>query len=145
MTIAELAKELNATVPEVFEHYKKISVDIPQDENFVLSTDLIKRAIPKFQGDIHQTPVSEINAKPKLITTRLDELKSKFEERKASRIEILDRLEPYFKKNDTALLNEFRKHNSIPNLLFEGEYWKVPNKEFGFFKVSHRPSTFKRQ
>ena len=142
MTIAELAKEINATVPEVFEHYKKISVDIPQDENFVLSTDLIKRAIPKYQGDIHQTPVSEINAKPKLVTTRLDELKSKFEERKASRVEILDRFEPYFKKNDTALLNKFREHNSIPNLLFEGEYWKVPNKEFGFFKyVTHQNGT----
>jgi AAA domain (dynein-related subfamily) len=142
MTIAELAKELNASVPEVFEHYKKISVEIPEDENFVLSADLIKRAIPKYQGDIHQNHVSEINAKPKLITIKPEELKWKFEERKAYRVEILDRLEPYFKRNDTALLNEFRKHNSIPNLLFEGEYWRVPNKEFGFFKyVTHQNGT----
>jgi len=142
MTIAELAKELNATVHEVFEHYKKISVDIPQDENFVLSTDLIKRAIPKYQGDIHQAPVSEINAKPKLITTRLEDLKSKLEERRTKRVEILDNLEPYFKKGDGALLKEFKKHNSIPDFILDGDFTKMAGNNFGFFKnISHQNGT----
>ena len=48
MTVAELANKLNATVPEIFEHYKKIFVDISEDENFDLSTELIKKAIPNY-------------------------------------------------------------------------------------------------
>jgi hypothetical protein len=51
MTVAELAQKLNATVPEIFEHYKKISEDIPRDENYVLTTEQIKRAIQKYEGE----------------------------------------------------------------------------------------------
>ena len=51
MTVAELAQKLNASVPEIFEHYKKILEDIPQDENYVLTTEQIKRAIPKYEAE----------------------------------------------------------------------------------------------
>jgi vacuolar-type H+-ATPase subunit F/Vma7 len=48
MTVKELAQELNATVPEIFEHYQKIMVKIPEDENYELNEDLVKRAIPNY-------------------------------------------------------------------------------------------------
>ena len=51
MTVAELAKRLKATVPEVFEHYKRILIEIPQDENHILTTEQIKRAIPKYEPE----------------------------------------------------------------------------------------------
>jgi vacuolar-type H+-ATPase subunit E/Vma4 len=51
MTVTELAQKLNTSVPEIFEHYKKISEDIPQDENYVLTTEQIKRAIPKYEAE----------------------------------------------------------------------------------------------
>ena len=120
MTVAELAKRLNATVPEIFEHYKKIMVDIPQDENYVLTTEQIKRAIPKYEAEETTEEINlttELN--PKFVSTRIEDLKSKLEERRAKRIEILDNLEPFFKKADGALLTEIKKHNSIPDFIFE--------------------------
>jgi hypothetical protein len=39
-------------------------------------------------------------------------------------------------------LKEFKKHNSIPNFIFEGDYRKVTGKDFGFFKnISHQDGT----
>lgn len=143
MTIAELAQKLNATVPEIFEHYQKISEDIPQDENYVLTTEQIKRAIPNYEAEEKTEKIKlPIELKPKLVPTRLEDLKSKLEERRTKRVEILDNLEPYFKKGDGALLKEFKKHNSIPNFIFEGDYRKVTGKDFGFFKnISHQDGT----
>lgn len=39
-----------------------------------------------------------------------------------------------FKKNTKNLLVEFKKHNSIDNLLLEGDYFKKSDSNFGFFK-----------
>lgn len=143
MTIAELAQKLNATVPEIFEHYRKISEDIPQDENYVLTTEQIKRAIPKYEAEekIEEIKLTtELN--PKLVPTHPEDLKSKFEERRTKRVEILDNLEPYFKKGDRSLLKEIKKHNSIPDFIFEGEYRKTEGNGFGFFKnISHQNGT----
>ena len=143
MTVAELAQKLNTTVPEIFEHYKKIFEDIPQDETFVLSTEQIRKAIPNYLPTEQTDQISETNAgKSKLVTIRLEDLKSKLEERKTKRIEVLDTLEKYFRKNENVLLKEFKKHNSIPNFLFNGEYRKVSNRDFGFFKsISHQDGT----
>lgn len=143
MTIAELAKKLNATVPEIFEHYKRILVDIPEDENYVLTTEQIKKAIPKYEAEeITEEIKSTTELKPKLVPTRLEDLKSRLEERRTKRVEILDNLEPYFKKGDGALLKEIKKHNSIPDFIFEGEYRKIEGKGFGFFKnISHLNGT----
>ncbi|MBK9635713.1 MAG: hypothetical protein IPO64_14820 [Bacteroidetes bacterium] len=71
MTVAELAKRLNATVPEIFEHYKKIMVDIPQDENYVLTIEQIKRAIPKYEAE-EKTEEKKLTTelKPNLVSTR---------------------------------------------------------------------------
>jgi DNA polymerase III delta prime subunit len=143
MTVAELAQKLNATVPEIFEHYKKILVGIPQDENYVLTTEQIKRAIPKYEAE-EKTEEIKITTelKPKLVPTRLEDLKSKLEERRTKRVEILDNLEPYFKKGDGALLKEIKKHNSIPDFIFEGDYKKIEGNGFGFFKnISHQNGT----
>jgi len=131
MTVAELAKMLNATVPEIFEHYKKIHVNIPQDENYVLSTEQIKKSIPKYQEEEKSEEIS-------LAT----ELNPKFEERKTKRIEIPDNLEPFFKKGDGALLKEIKKHNSIPDFIFGGDFRKIEGNGFGFFKnISHQNGT----
>lgn len=143
MTVAELAQKLNASVPEIFEHYKKILEDIPQDENYVLTTEQIKRAIPKYEAE-EKTEEKKLTTelKPKLVQTRLEDLKSKLEERRTKRVEILDNLEPYFKKGDGALLKEIKKHNSIPDFLFEGDFRKIEGNGFGFFKnISHQNGT----
>jgi len=128
MTVTELAQKLNTSVPEIFEHYKKISEEIPQDENYVLTTEQILKAIPKYEAE-------EKTEEIKLTT----ELKSKLEERRTKRVEILDNLEPYFKKGDRALLEEIKKHNSIPDLIFEGDFSKIEGNDYGFFtNVSHK-------
>lgn len=115
MTVSELAKKLNATVHEVFEHYKKITEEIPEDENYVLSIEQIKRAIPNY------VPETQIATKP--------------EERRSKRIEVLNQYEKFFKINERTILTEFKQHNSIDNLLLEGEYRRIPNKPFGYFKL----------
>lgn len=143
MTIAELAQKLNATVPEIFEHYREILVDIPQDENYVLTTEQIKKAIPKYELDV-KTEETKLptGLKSKLVPTRLEVLKAELEERVNKQIEILNNLEPYFKKGDGALLNEIKKQNSIPNFIFEGDYRKIEGNGFGFFKnISHQNGT----
>ncbi len=215
MTIADLANELNTTVAEVFEHYKKISVEIPPDENYVLSTDLIKSAIPNYEYDFQRSfqnsliAEDKITSNPKityienasvepisteniymefqsptaastepfinkelkidnlqpekligpkilgriLLPTENDKNSTKVEGNKRNdyldksiglenrkeklrgyKIEALSKLETYFERNDSALLKELKNHNAIPDLLFEGEYWKVQNKTYGFFK-----------
>lgn len=143
MTVAELAQKLNATVPEIFEHYKKILEDIPQDENYVLTTEQIKKAIPKYQADEKTEEISlTTELKPKLVSSRLEDFKSKLEERRIKRVEILDNLEPFFKKGDGALLKEIKKHNSIPDFIFEGDFRKIEGNGFGFFKnISHQNGT----
>lgn len=123
MTVSELANKLNTTVSEIFEHYKKISEDIPQDENYVLTTEQIKKSIPKYE------------AEEKAVDVKLTvEFKPKLEERRIKQVEILDNLEPFFKKGEGALLKEFQNHNSIPDLIFEGDYIKIEGNNFGFFK-----------
>lgn len=100
MTIAELADRHNATVPEIFEHYKKILEDTPQDGNYVLT--------------LHQIKI-------------------------INRIDILDNLVPFFKKGDGVLLKEIKKHNSVTNFIFEGDFRQVKGNGFGFFKnISHQ-------
>lgn len=143
MTVGELANKLNTTVSEIFEHYKKILVDIPQDENYVLSTEQIKRAIPKYEAEEKPEQINlQTELKPKLVPTRLEFLKSQLEERRTKRVEILDNLEPYFKKGDGALLKEFKKQNSIPDLILEGDFRKVTGNDFGFFKnITHQNGT----
>jgi hypothetical protein len=143
MTVAELAKRLNASVPEIFEHYKKISEHIPQDENYVLTTEQIKRAIPNYNTEESSENLElQIERKGTLVPTRVEDLKSKLEERRAKRIEILDNLEPFFKKADGALLTEIKKHNSIPDFILEGDFRKIEGNGFGFFKnISHQNGT----
>jgi len=143
MTVAELAQKLNATVPEIFEHYKKILEDIPQDENYVLTTEQIKKAIPKYEAEEKTEEISlTTESKSRLVSSRLEDLKSKLEERRTKRVEILNNLEPYFKKGDGALLKEIKKHNSIPDFIFEGDYRKIEGNGFGFFKnISHQNGT----
>ena len=143
MTVAELAKRLNASVPEIFEHYKKIFEHIPEDENYVLTTEQIKRAIPNYNTEESSENLElQIERKGTLVPTRVEDLKSKLEERRAKRIEILDNLEPFFKKADGALLTEIKKHNSIPDFILEGDFRKIEGNGFGFFKnISHQNGT----
>lgn len=143
MTISELAQRLNTTVSEIFEHYNRILEDIPQDENYVLSTEQIKKAIPGYILDektIEVIPTSEL--KSELVSSKLDDLKPESEEDRLRRLEILYNLEQFFKKSDGALLKEIKKYNSIPDFIFEGDYKKNEGNGFGFFKnVSHQNGT----
>lgn len=135
MTVAELANKLNTTVSEIYERYKKISENIPQDENFVLGTELIRKAIPNYQQSEQGDHIKATKIDKLLIPTLL-------EERKTKRIEILNTLELYFNKSENALLKEFKIHNSIANFIFKGLYRKVPNRDFGFFKdITHQNGT----
>ncbi len=140
MTVLELANKLNTTVSEVFEHYKKIMVDIPQDENYILTTEQVKRAIPNYKAD--EASENTESKTETLGTTRLEDIKSRLEERRAKRVEILDNLEPFFKKGDRVLLKEFKKHNSIPDFILEGDFRKIEGNSFGFFKnIIHQNGT----
>lgn len=140
MTVSELANKLNTTVSEIFEHYKKILVDIPQDENYVLTAEQVKRVIPNYKA-VEDSENTEFQTE-KLSTTRLEDIKSRLEERRAKRVEILDNLEPFFKKGDGALLKEFKKHNSIPDFILEGDFRKIEGNGFGFFKnITHQNGT----
>lgn len=140
MTVSELANKLNTTVSDIFEHYKKILVDIPQDENYVLTAEQVKRAIPNYKA-VEDSENTEFQTE-KLSTTRLEDIKSRLEERRAKRVEILDNLEPFFKKGDGALLKEFKKHNSIPDFILEGDFRKIEGNGFGFFKnITHQNGT----
>lgn len=140
MTVSELANKLNTTVSEIFEHYKKILVDIPQDENYVLTAEQVKRAIPNYKA-AEDSENTEFQTE-KLSTTRLEDIKSRLEELRAKRVEILDNLEPFFKKGDGALLKEFKKHNSIPDFILEGDFRKIEGNGFGFFKnITHQNGT----
>ncbi|HQD13648.1 MAG TPA: hypothetical protein PLW43_11930, partial [Chitinophagales bacterium] len=88
MTVSELANKLNTTVSEVFEHYKKILVDIPQDENYVLTTEQIMRAIPPNYKVKEESENKELQTefKHKLAAHRFEEIKSSIEERRAKRV-----------------------------------------------------------
>lgn len=139
MTVAELAKKLNATIPEVFDHYKKIFVDIPQDENYVLTIEQIKKAIPKYKPEekIEELPTE---LETELDTKKVEHFKLKTEKLRDKQVEILENLEPFFEKKDAELLNEIKKHNTIPDLIFEGEF--IQKKGFGFFtNITHQNGT----
>jgi energy-coupling factor transporter ATP-binding protein EcfA2 len=143
MTVAELAQKLNATVSEIFEYYKNNLEDIPQDENYVLTTDQIQKAIPKYQVDEKTEEISlTTEFKPKLGSSRLEDFKSKLDKSRINRVEILSELEPFFKEGDGALLKEIKKHNSIPDFIFEGVFRKIEGNGFGFFNnISHQNGT----
>jgi rubrerythrin len=143
MTIAELAKKLNLTVFEIFEKYRKISEDIPVDENYILTKEQIKMLFSKYEeGEKTEDIKLTTELKPKLVPTRIEDFVSKLEERRANRAEILDNLKPYFKKGDGALLKEIKKYNSITDFIFEGDYRKIEGNGFGFFKnISHQNGT----
>lgn len=144
MTIAELAKELNATIPVVFEHYRKISADIPQDENYVLTNEQITKArlYHEFEQRVAKKNL-ENKLKPKPVPRQIEDIKSKLIERRTKRVEILDNLEPFFKKGERELLKEIKNHNSIPDFIFEGDYRKIEGNSFGFFKnIAHQNGSF---
>ncbi len=51
-------------------------------------------------------------------------------------------IELFFNSDDWTLINEIMKHNAIPNLIFEGEYRKIENKDIAFFRnVCHENGT----
>lgn len=137
MTIAELAQKLNITVLEFFEHYKNILVEIPQDENYVLTTEQIKRTIPKDEAEERTEEIKYESA-----LTQFEDLNSKLKELKTKQIEILNKVEPYFKIKDADLLKKIKKHNSIPDFIFQGDFKKIEGMNFGFFKnISHQNGT----
>ena len=138
MTVSELANKLNITVSQVFEFYEEIRVDIPQDENYVLTVEQIKRALSNYktEEDLENT---ESQTEPKSATTRRKDVVSPEEKLRAKRIKIFDDFEPFFNKGNKILLKEFKKHNSIPDFLLEGDFRKVEGKGFGFFKnITHQ-------
>jgi MoxR-like ATPase len=143
MTVTELAQKLNTAVPQIFEHFNMILEDIPQDENYALTTEQIKKAISMFEGEEKTVEIKlKTELKSKFDQIRLEELKSKLNEPIRKRVEILGKLELYFKKRDSSLLQEFKKHNSIVDFIFEGDFRKVTGKDFGFFKnISHQDGT----
>lgn len=125
MTVVELANKLNATVADIFEHYKKIFVEIPEDENFVLSTELIKKAIPNY------IPNEDEEVEPEFPENFHEVIEKDYSEEK--NIGIPDKITQYFRKSNKELILEFKIHNSIDKLLLEGDYRKARDANFGFF------------
>ena len=134
MKIYELAKILNATVPEILEHYKKIFVEIPNDENFILTTEQIKKAIPKYNPKNYlaepedQSINNEITSVPQATMHKTKEI-DPYETTLYNQ---------FFQANERQILNYFKQHNKLQNLLFEGEYSKIQDTDFGFFRnITH--------
>ena len=132
MTVVELANLLNATVQEIFEHYKKIFVAIPQDEHYILTLEQIRKAIPnnklkeKSNDDENKIVIKNLFSKK-------EEIKTNNQEYRAKRVEILDKLAPYFNIQEAELLLEIKNYNTIPDFIFEGEYKKIDENNFVFF------------
>jgi len=159
MTIIELAQELKITVPKLIEHFKTLSIDIPQDENYKLSAYQIRNFIPDYNSKKqinHQIKDLFPNIS-KYEVTKLEDLSSKlkksenFNARKdfsehiiqgTKQTEVPENFEEYFRKSNKVLIQEFKEHNSVDNLLLEGKFRSIIGKSFGFFEnVSHQNGT----
>jgi hypothetical protein len=110
-----------------------------QFEQLLEEADLSIEELLPSSNILNQVPNKKTELKPKRILTRLEDLKSKLDELKTNKVEVLENLEPYFKKGDSALLKEIKVHNSIPHLILEGDFRKVPGNDFGFFNnIKHQ-------
>lgn len=123
MTVKELAQELNATVPDIFDHYKKIMVDLPDDENYELNDDLVKRAIPNYSGKLTQTTP--------IVTDKIE-----LDSLPVNEPIVIDEL--YFNsllaESSEVLLNTIKTHNNLNHLILSGQLKKFENKSYGFFE-----------
>lgn len=145
MTIAELAKRLNITTSEFKGILENFSGAIQRDDNYQLTEREVELMIlnhtPKNEDIIRAKKVQLENP----IVVGIKKLDNRFlldEERKYPK-EICDLLKPYFKKNELTLLDDIKIHNSIPNLIFEGDFKNIKDHHFGFFKnITHQNGSF---
>lgn len=146
MKVAELATKLNTTVEEVFRHYKKIFIEIPEDQNYILSPELIRKAIPNYRLNDNDDvtinsatlPTANKLSENEPVTNSFDPVEdlveSRIEEKRKKRLEILNNLQAFFKSPERELTQKFKQHNTIDTLLLEGRYRRVPNQNFGYFE-----------
>lgn len=138
MIVAELAQKLNVPVSEIFKQYKKIE-DMPENENFILTTKQIENIIQIFTAKENPEKINlQIESKNipastwDLFKINLDEIKSRE----------LNNLEPFFKKSDSKLIKELKKYNEIPDFILLGDFKKIEGHNFGFFKnITHQNGT----
>ena len=138
MIVAELAQKLNIPVSEIFKQYKKIE-DLPENENFILTTKQIENIIQIFTAKENPEKINlQIESKNipastwDLFNINLDKIKSRE----------LNNLETIFKKSDSKLIKEFKKYNEIPDLILLGDFKKIEGHNFGFFKnITHQNGT----
>lgn len=127
MTVKELAQELNATVPEIFEHYQKIMVNLPEDEDYELNDDLVKRAIP------HYAPKIKVDSNIQ-IEDNIIENEKKVDDKSnllTSDIEFNKLLDL---SNDN-IITQIKVYNNIENIVFSGQLKKFSDEtNYGFFE-----------
>ncbi len=104
MQVKEVANLLNATIEEVIEHYHKIHINIPSDENFELTLEQVLKAIPKYQANNRQETYNTENLGQIARVISQDE---KIKKKKVRSIEKLD-----FTTNNVSVSN-----NSINQLI----------------------------
>lgn len=124
MTVKELAQKLNTTLHETFEYYKKINMEIPQDEDYELNDELVKRAIRHYSRKVVD------NNSIVLKKDNHDSLDSN----EPNKIDE-DNFNSLFAESSEVLLNTIKAHNNLNHLVLSGQLkMGSDNSSFGFFE-----------
>lgn len=138
MTIKELADFLNTTVTEMISYYKYSRfIDIPDDADYILSDELIRKAIPNYlKKDIeNENKLPESGSSSDIPNTINYKSISNIIDNNADRkISIIEEQLQFYNKSDRFLIKHFKSHNVIDSLFFEGRYRKINNQNFGYFE-----------
>jgi len=143
MNLKETSNNLNPTVSEKVEQNEIISEESSLTEIGLYSEEELNEGFTDFQEEEKSDLIKlQPDFKKKLTRHRIKLPNVKIGLPLNNKSENINEYEKYLNKPNGFILSEFKKHNSIPDLLFEGEYWKVPDKKFGFFKdVTHQNGT----
>lgn len=160
MKLKDLAIILNTTFDDLVKYYKSISIDIPEDENFVLDYKTAKRAkynltleeFDKFnENEINEMPYNEEDNE----ILKLPETEAEFlgiQQNNENEIQNVvhsnqfksdNPLRKHFRKTDEQLISEILIHNQIDNILLKGTYKQIIGKSFGFFEdITHENGNY---
>lgn len=143
MKLSDVAKEFNANIEELVQYYKeKCGIDLPVDENYILSFEEVRKSIPLFPKEKYYkyAETEEPKKQPKVeeeIIIKLPEKEEEFLNPESSFNKTS--IKKYFKWSEQKLTEKILDHNQIDELVLQGIYEPdVNGGNFGFFnEVRH--------
>lgn len=137
MKISEIAKQQDTSILEITSYFQGMGVIVPDDLDYELSNEQVSTYFQNYHDTkIPDLTLSNENAENTKETTISENVQNQ-SDNPASIDE--DPLEKYYYLEPSELLDLFKKHNSINNLLLEGTYERFANNEYGFFRnVTHQ-------